>query len=157
MARISIYVPDDLKAEMAQVGDAVNWSEVVRPSIHSALASYKHRSTPTMQTTIERLRASKAEATEHDVESGKKDGREWARDVASYKDLKAMSRISTEALENYPEQAVGICKKMLDPSDEMDRREFAVVWFSDSDPSAEYLLGFVSGAQEVYEEVADKI
>jgi hypothetical protein len=36
MARVSIYVPVDLKARMDRVRDATNWSEVVRPAILSA-------------------------------------------------------------------------------------------------------------------------
>ena len=40
MARLSIYIPDDLKARMDGVGDTVNWSEVVRPAIQAAVAAH---------------------------------------------------------------------------------------------------------------------
>lgn len=39
MARISIYVPDDLKALMDAAGDTINWSEVARPAFEAALKS----------------------------------------------------------------------------------------------------------------------
>ena len=43
MARVSIYISDELKARMDKVGEAANWSGIVRPAILSEVASHEHR------------------------------------------------------------------------------------------------------------------
>jgi hypothetical protein len=60
MAKLNLYVPDDLKARMDAVSDNVNWSEVARPAFQAAVANYEHRKGRNMTTAIERLRASKS-------------------------------------------------------------------------------------------------
>src|SRR5207249_2974358 len=99
MARVSIYVPDELKARMDEVGDGVNWSEIVRPAIHSTIAEYQHRRSRNMQTAIERLRASKQEQVAEDEQSGVQDGRAWAESDASYRDLVRVSALPASAIE----------------------------------------------------------
>ena len=69
MARITLYIPDDLKPRMDAVGDAINWSEVARPTILLALATHEHRKGQNMDTAIERLRASKEKGAQEDQKS----------------------------------------------------------------------------------------
>ena len=40
MARVTLYVPDDLKAAMDGV-DGVNWSEIARPAFITAIAGHR--------------------------------------------------------------------------------------------------------------------
>src|SRR4051812_27989218 len=42
MARVSIYVSDELKAEMDKAGDAINWSQIARPAFMAALMAQPH-------------------------------------------------------------------------------------------------------------------
>ena len=41
LARISIYLTDELKARMDLAGNFINWSEVVRPAINDALEDFE--------------------------------------------------------------------------------------------------------------------
>ena len=97
MARVSIYVPDELKARMDQAGDAINWSEIARPAFQAALAAYEHRKGQTMSTAVERLRASKQEYEQEESTSGEDAGRAWAKDDAEYGELVAISKIDLGA------------------------------------------------------------
>src|SRR6266850_6111139 len=90
MARISLYVPDDLKERMDASGDAINWSVVARPSLNAALAAYERRTGATMTTAVERLRASRLEAAQEDWAIAIENGRAWARDIASYRALERL-------------------------------------------------------------------
>ena len=63
MARISLYIPDDLKARMEAAGDEVNWSDAARPALIAAVAAFEHGKGGTMHTAIERLRTSRIESS----------------------------------------------------------------------------------------------
>ena len=77
MGKINLYLPDELKARMDAVGD-VNWSDIARPAFYSALATLEQRRNLNVDTTIERLRASKAESLKRDELEGQTHGRGWA-------------------------------------------------------------------------------
>jgi hypothetical protein len=149
MARLNIYVSDELKARMDEVGDDVNWSEVVRPAIHAAVANHEHRRSPSMNSAIERLRASKQEAVQEDTADGKRDGREWAEATAEYKELSRISKIDDSTLDNL--------WRAVDPN--LDESEFFKYVFGDIDeePSEEYVEGFIEGAKEFFSEVRNKL
>src|SRR5215831_16670109 len=87
MARVSIYVPDELKERMDKVGEAINWSEIARPGFLSAIANHEHRQGKSMTTVIERLRVSKQKYAAETIEFGDRVGREWASDSAEYEQL----------------------------------------------------------------------
>jgi hypothetical protein len=151
MARLSIYVTEELKARMDEVGDNVNWSEVVRPAIQTAVATYEHRKSPNMNTAIERLRASKLEAQQADTIDGKTDGRKWAESDASYTDL---CRIS-EIMEGRDFESL---KHAIDPQGNLDINEiFAYTWGESFEPSKDYIAAFIEGAQEFFAEVRNKL
>jgi hypothetical protein len=99
MAKLNLYVPDDLKARMDAVSDNVNWSEVARPAFQAAVANYEHRKGRNMTTAIERLRASKQETVVSEEASGKAEGRRWAENYASYDDLRRVAKITAADLE----------------------------------------------------------
>jgi hypothetical protein len=140
MARLSIYVTDELKARMDEVGNDVNWSEVVRPAIQAAITIHEHRRSPSMATAIERLRASKREAEKED---GKAAGREWAESKASYRELDSVSGI------------------LLDPEEWRDVKQHLLDVFgiksTDEKPTEQYIASFLEGAQEFFDEVKDKL
>src|SRR4051812_41285149 len=89
MAKISIYVPDELKARMDAAGDAINWSNVARPALQAALAAFEHKKGGNMEPAIERLKASKEYHLARTAMMGREDGRRWAANKATYPELRS--------------------------------------------------------------------
>lgn len=156
MARVSLYIPDELKARMDAVGDeTVNWSEVARPAIVAELTMIEHRRGGTMQTAIERLRASKAKSQERDEAAGKENGRKWAEDEAEYEELLRISEIQSG---NSPD-AYEALRTAVDPDGGLADDDFNRSLFGDERPnlSDAYVEAFIEGAQEFFEEVKDQL
>jgi len=153
MARLSIYISDELKARMDRIGDGVNWSEVVRPAIQTIVATHEYRRSPNMTTAIERLRASKLDAEQEDITDGKTAGRRWAEQDASYPELRRVAKLSDNC------HGIEDLKKAVDPFDNQSQREFLEEIFgdADADPSEVYVEAFIDGAQEFFNEVSDKL
>jgi hypothetical protein len=156
MARLNLYIPDDLKARMDAVGDAINWSEVTRPAIKAALAAHEHEKESTMSTAIERLRASKQQAQANDKIEGHKEGRAWAADYAEYAELKRVSAIDL-TLDDSGDAAFKTLWKTLYP--ELSASEVRESCFGDADAalSDDYVRAFINGAQEFYAEVRSEL
>jgi hypothetical protein len=153
MARINIYVPDELKARMDSAGDTVNWSEVARPAIQAAVANFEHRKGQTMTTAIERLRASKAESAQASLSDGRAGGRQWAENHASYKELRRLMDHDLHQVD-----AESALRNAVDPKEELDYHEFLHSTVgADNEYDDEYIEGFAKGAQEFFAEVYDKL
>jgi hypothetical protein len=146
MAKLNVYVPDDLKARMDGVSGDVNWSEVVRPALQAAVADEEHRRNRSMDTVIERLRASKQEALRDQETKGKKEGRRWAEDHASYDELRLISKI-----ELGPREAADYLIEALDLSYEELAGKFG------EGVTDEYLIAWIESVQEFFAEVEDKL
>ena len=158
MARVSIYVSDELKARMAEAGDALNWSDIARPAFETALAAFNHRKGQNMQTAIERLRASKAYHEQEQEDDGKQQGRDWAANRASFPDLKRMAEIDLNLFGNGVTHIWRAMKNAVDPKGEVDDDDASQHLFGDVDPpEGDRLIAFVEGAQEFYAEVADQL
>jgi hypothetical protein len=156
MARITLYVPDDLKTRMDAAGDAINWSEVARPVLTAAVAAFEHRKGQNMTTAIERLRASRLETEQTDKVQGKSDGRAWAENDAEYQWLKRLHLRANEQTEEEPMTALAMA---IDPTGTTAFSEISEICFSEvSDlPSDEYLDGFINGAVEFFKEVRSRV
>jgi hypothetical protein len=154
VARISLYVPDNLKAEMDQIKD-INWSDIARPAFMTALASRKQRSERTMESAIERLRASKAESRKRDELNGKEHGRSWAEHTAEYDELRRVVEITF----HHGMDCFDALYHAIDPENEIEVRDFKQQVFGDeyADVSDEYAGAFIEGAREFFGEVADKL
>jgi hypothetical protein len=157
MARVSIYVPDDLKTRMDEVGDAVNWSEIARPAFQAVVANHEHRKGQNMITAIERLRASKQETVQSDRLAGHQDGRAWAEGTATYGDLRRLSRI--EFPHDDYDGAYNALSNALDEKRELNRAELLGYCFGDeaAEVTEEYIGAFIEGAKEFFEEVRDQL
>jgi hypothetical protein len=154
MARVSIYVPVDLKARMDRVRDATNWSEVVRPAILSAVTSHEPRKGATMNAVVERLKASKEKHLLETANHGRERGRLWASEKAEYVELR---RVVDLAGAN-DEEALGSLMSAIDPQNKLDRFEFAdLIGVEERDMSNDYAVAFVEGAAEVYDQVAGQL
>jgi hypothetical protein len=152
MARLSIYVTDELKARMDGVGDDVNWSEVVRPAIQRAIAIHQQRRSPSMNTAIERLRASKQEAVREDTDQGAADGRDWAENEAEYRDLVRLSKID-DCRENLFRELW----KIVPDISEDEAHQYFFGDLAQKDLSEEYIYAFIQGAQKFFAEIKHKL
>lgn len=157
MARVSIYVPDELKARMDEAGDSVNWSEVARPAFTAALAAFNHRKGQNMESAIERLRASKELSEKQDQDIGKAEGRMVAKDLLDYDNLVALSKVNFDQVDE--DNAYALLKGALDPNNEESPREFNEMYFTNdgAEVSGAFALGFIEGAQEFFDEIKDKL
>jgi hypothetical protein len=160
MARISLYVPDDLKKRMDVARDAINWSEVVRPALHVALANFEHRKGQTMETVIERLRASREESRQRNELSGIEAGREWARHHATFDELERLAAAWKQMPPGSSDQEyAGVFCRAIDPEREMSASKLREHCFGEerANVSDAYVAGFFEGAVDVFEDVKDEL
>lgn len=155
MARMSIYIPDDLKAQMDEFGSEQNWSEVVRPSIQAAISSAKHRKGQTMETAIERLKASKQQYLEAEQSDGYQTGRDWAKDVAEYGELKEIAALDFTG--ESCDGALGALYATVEKDSFWDDFNRTVRGNDDVDWTDEYAGAFIEGASDFYDEVEDQL
>ena len=156
MARISIYVSENLKARMDAVGDRVNWSDVAQVAFEKAVAAYEQKRGDNMETAIERLRASKQEGAQDDFFLGRTIGQEWAIKSAEHKELVRLSRIIFPN-QDY-RQAEDLLMRAVNPSNEYTKEEIYESCFGDDeDVSEEFIAGFIEGAKDFYEEHKNEI
>lgn len=153
MAKLNLYVPDELKKRMDAVSD-VNWSDITRPALLSALATLEQHRSPDMTTTIERLRASKAESLKRDELEGQTHGREWAEQHADYDELRRLSELSQEAINADPLQVLA---RAVDPDDQLDSLKEYCFGDADANVSDAYISAFIAGAVRLFNEVAPKL
>ena len=158
MPSMNIYVSDELKARMDACGKDVNWSEVVRPCIRSAVAVSMQRKEPNMANAIERLRASKAERLNNLKAQAEAAGRQWASDHAEYEDLAKLSELQRVLATNHVDidnsqvrAAIGEEMTADDFNEALGLTELR------SDQVDEYLAHFVDAAVDFYDEVADQL
>jgi hypothetical protein len=155
MARVTLYVSDDFKARMDAAGDEINWSDVARPALIAAAAAFEHTKGRNMTTAIERLRASKREADQHDKLFGNKEGRAWAEDKADYRSLQHLHwRRRT-----YPAEAPwDALQHAVDPDDVLDLEPLCEVCPALSNSrSDKYMEAFVEAAVKFYLEVREEV
>src|SRR5262245_52908805 len=120
MARITLYVSDELKARLDAAGDEINWSDVARPVLTEAVASLEHRKGD-MTTAIERLRASKQRGDQAEKVRGKDEGRKWAEEKAEYRWLQRLHR----RRKSYPKENPGLSLEYaIDPNEELSDEEW---------------------------------
>jgi hypothetical protein len=150
-----LYVSDNLKKRMDATGGTINWSEVVRPCIHRAVADFEHRKERTMTTALERLRASKAEYEKELTERATEAAQAWVNDDAEYGDLVRLANIR---LESGMDVGAAVAQA-VDPNDEFTTAELADhLGIEESDLSDnDFLWDFVAAVQDAYREIADKI
>ena len=156
MARMNISVPDDVKSRMDAAEEPVNWSAVASRAFEIELGEIaKRKQEKDMSDVIARLRASKLENTDEEYKTGQAYGRQWAEQAAEYAELKRLAVADeSRSRDNWDWDGRSIVKAATD--NEQD--EVGYIWEDELPPDSEdYFNGFVDGAVEVFEEVADKI
>jgi hypothetical protein len=161
MAKINIYIPDELKARMDRAGER-NWSAAAQRAFELEC----HLVEVLMDTddsVVARLRASKAKEGEREQADGREAGQEWARTAAEWREL---GRVATYVHwgvtqeEDYPTTLVQLImgvgdRREIDAGDERDL--WRQLHDREEEPDPAWVEGFVEGAAEVWNEVADKV
>jgi hypothetical protein len=158
MARINLSIPDDLRTRMSALDKRINWSEVAQAAFEREVSAATFNGED-MESVIERLKASKEEYDVAERGDGLRHGRHWAKVTASFKDLRAISKVDF-GNSDFEEFDMGfVVDKALgrdtrnDPEDSLwsDGSENLVL------PVNAYVEAFVEGAKQVWEEVDGKI
>src|SRR5215472_12164296 len=122
MARISLYVPDELQVRMEAAREAINCSEVARPALTAAVAAFEHQKGKNVTTAIERLRASKQRADQEDKSRGNEFGRGWAENYAEYRWLRELLFRRNRHPFEEPKHAL---RCIMDPTDDRVNEDVA--------------------------------
>ncbi len=156
MPRVTVYIPDELKAEMDASGDALNWSSIAQGAFKDAITSNRLKNgVKDMGDVIERLRASKRRAEADQRADGKEAGKTWASEQAEYDELERLMAADLIDAVDLPTFI-----KCCDPEDNLcasEWEDFWREWVGASSPSKTTLAGFVEGAIEIFEAVQDKL
>ncbi len=160
IVRLSISVPDELKAKMDKIESRVNWSSVAQTAFNKEITLQKPIEAGDMDQVVERLKASKEESIKNDFAEGIKYGAGWAALTASYEDLREIDKIDVDNLCSVDkDRNLGILvDTIFDPDpDRHDVEQFLSDHFSGERTSAAEIKGFIVGVQAIWNEVADKI
>jgi hypothetical protein len=160
MPRVTLYVPDELKARMDGAGEAMNWSAVAQRAFREAISTHHVRKDDSdMENVIERLRASKQRFEARQLESGKEIGRKWAKMEAEYHELAALAEFDVDIYPDNTKIDPELLANVIDPDGE-NPREWEEFWedhYGVDTPSDAFLRGFIEGATEVFKEIADQL
>lgn len=163
MPRVTLYVPDDLKTRMDDAGEAVNWSAVAQRAFREAVAThFIKKDASNMTDVVDRLRASKQRIEAAAYASGQDCGRTWAKESAEYDELHRVADFDQAldlGLDDLDEADLDTLKGLIDPESNMDRHDWESFFeqHGDGKPSDAFARGFISGAGDIYSEVADKL
>ena len=160
MAKMTISIPDDLKARMDSVEQRVIWSAVSSAAFETKLGELSaEREKLAMSTVIERLRTSKLESEGEDYKAGYEAAQEWASGSAEYPELKNLSELFGRAqYEDFPYDAQQIAE-LADDNNVPDCFWEGVIpedgnWREVSDT---WLDGFMNGVSDFFDSVKDEI
>jgi hypothetical protein len=153
MARISVYVTDELKARMDGLGDRVNWSEAAQAAFEREIASASMPDDPGLDQVIERLRKSKANSSQANLAQARERGRDWAKKHASYNQLRTAVRLHLIEQGHYASQF----DRVTFEEDSGEPGGYFYSTYGEPQPPDEYVEAFLKGVKDVWAQVADKI
>lgn|SRR5262245_37087507 len=181
MARMTVYIPDDLKTRMDKTKEEVNWSQLACAAFERKLGDIASRkASKNMDDVIERLRASKQSSGYGGrFKAGFEVGQDWARETAEAKELENLERFREEAAKRtkYEKSWTGMFDLNIDhdydslgealfyrirPSADEDHSEAEEFWQGLAgddweDVPASWYRGFCEGALEIWGQVKDKL
>jgi cob(I)alamin adenosyltransferase len=143
MVTMNISLSEDLKERMDELN--INWSSVARAAFEARLALV----VPEDAEGLDRLRAERAaelEGDEDDYAAGLDDGKHFALDCASWKELAEACR----ALERGADRDLRTLRNMF-PDDDEDS-----LFGSDPNKTAQYARGYADGLCAIYDSIEDK-
>ncbi len=156
MARMSTYVPDELKARMDAI-ETVNWSSIAQTAFEREIRLHPKLTESEMQATIERLKASKLGQTDEVIAAGVEAGKKWAMEEAQYLDLK---KVGAQLAQSFSIKSLTIDHITNEKTESL--REFPLMRGNIKLPEAilegEYFEhGFCIGVLEVWNQVKDRL
>jgi hypothetical protein len=155
VARVNVSVPDEMKERM-DAADRVNWSEAARTAFEREIAAASMPEDPDVDQVIERLRKSKEDSWQANLKLAREQGREWARKLASYNQLKTVTRLKLTEQGEFASQFDRL-------TFEEDSGEYGGYFtsryasYQEPMPPDDFVEEFVEGVKDVWSEVADKI
>ncbi|GMR20204.1 MAG: hypothetical protein BMS9Abin36_0799 [Gammaproteobacteria bacterium] len=178
MARITIYVPDNVKERMDEWED-VNWSQTAVQAFEIKMGELAQTlKEKTMEQVIDRLRASKLKSGNEEYQTGYKNGMEWAKGYAETVHLDMLGDLS-EGINDWEEWCESSKYTAYSPSEHLisnivteidyDREMAKDQWTSilgepENYPlewkiidKPDFLRGFTDGALAIYEKVIDQL
>lgn len=165
MARVSVYVPDDMKARMDKAGEAANWSALAQRTFELELNYLETlKEISSMNGVIERLRASKAKFVESMSSEGRVCGAEWAKNEAEFDELRSISSSRANELLERHEDGMSLARELYEfvtKNDFFNDDDLAQFYQLGDDIAEsltlEFITGFVEGARDVWGEVSTQI
>ena len=173
MPKISIYVPDEMKARMDEADDRANWSAIAQRAFEIELGHLESaQEIGSMTDVIERLRASKEQSAKASQDDGRTAGQEWAKRSAEYEDLKRVAKLNLRDFYENFEDPDWTAREFVTTAIMGSHEEAKFILGDDAEMSAcygvdedmvdatltrEFLVGFVEGAIEVWEEIKNQI
>lgn len=170
MPKITIYVGDELKAEMDGFEPLnPNWSAIAQEAFNLECQRLKARKKGAgkMDKVIERLRASRDAEANQDKVAGDEAGRRWAMDTATHGQLKRLagwdrpSRLSYPLAEDVYSTIMGFGidypPGVFPPDVVDDCSNFWLNWNNAERPSDAFVAAFADAAREIFAEVKDKL
>lgn len=162
MPKITIYVPDDLKAAMdAAEAQEPNWSALAQEAfrLECARLETRKRSKGKMNAVVERLRISKEKFSNDEKVNGHAAGRRWAMQSAAYDELERIAQWDPAPMNTNDDVAWDALVAIAGDTDraKLDYRDFWENQAGNETPSDAFVWAFVEGAEEVFNEVADKL
>jgi len=166
MPKITIYVPDDLKARMDKaeaIEPAPNWSGLAQEAfgLECDRAETRRKGAGKMNAMVERLQKSKARVSNQDNNIGYGAGHTWAQNLAEYDELLRLRDLTTGEGWYYDDEtsARAIVEAVQDDGSPSGRD--IVEWWENNAgsaaPSLDLIKGFVDGALEAFAEVEDQL
>ena len=167
MARMSIYISDDLKERMDKSADEAeekaNWSQVASRAFEIELGEIvKRKKVKDMNSVVQRLKASKLEFETASYKEGRECGTKWAVESAEYAELKRAYEINPDDPvfaedEDDDERALHLACLITNCDEKTP--DFWEGVFGEWVPSQdfEFYKGFLNGASEIYEKVKDEL
>ena len=170
MARLTISIPDKLKERMEKVKEKASWSKVAAAAFEKRIteieAQLEKDKEISMETAIERLKASK-KYNKHSIKGvGFLHGQNWAKRYAEYEELERLNNLDEKQFhltlpDGYTAADLVSMTVMDVDKDNYEKSHGDELWtqvgvdgeaeYAHSSP--EFVEGFVEGTLSVYNEV----
>lgn len=180
MIRMSVSLPEVLKERMDQFGAFFNWSHQARIAFARAIQDFVDKSAKQektkIQQVVERLRASRVEASSEQRTDGHTVGVYWAQNKASASELERLASYRDSAGPSWEQGLTGthtaygpgehfnmaIASVSPDAWDRSDAVDFWEEVLGDDEyearaNDADFVIGFAMGALSVWDEVSDQL
>ena len=157
MARMSISLPDNLKARMDEAGDQ-NWSALAQRAFDDEIQRLEWRRKQleeiNMDEVVERLRESKSSWLKRGREIGFEEGVSWAKAQATYAELKTVAEFDLDP--DGTGLGFALASQLFGGPDEAEWYQVED-WWDKNIPDDARVIGFQEGAASIWEQVKDSI